>query len=141
MSATGWIELLQKHIESTWNMLWYQWWWQVEFNYNSFVFLCLGIPRMRTTDKSAVPCSPTSVSSSFCKGPQKAASSKLPVKGLPTSPSSSSLGSTISESNSIAVNKGACLCRVSSHHLHLDRFQVHTWKLLSAEIHAFSHCI
>lgn len=64
-----------------------------------------GIPRMRTTDKSAVPCSTTSVSSSFCKGPQRAASSKLPVKGLPTSPSSSSLGSTISESNSIAVNK------------------------------------
>ncbi|XP_077061137.1 uncharacterized protein mtus1b [Siphateles boraxobius] len=64
-----------------------------------------GIPRMRTTDKSTVPCSPTSVSSSFCKGPQRAASSKLPVKGIPTSPSSSSLGSTISESNSIAVNK------------------------------------
>ncbi|KAG1949007.1 microtubule-associated tumor suppressor [Pimephales promelas] len=64
-----------------------------------------GIPRMRTTDKSAVPCSPTSVSSSFCKGPQRAATSKLPVKGLPTSPSSSSLGSTISESNSVAVNK------------------------------------
>ncbi|XP_067298014.1 microtubule-associated tumor suppressor 1 homolog isoform X2 [Pseudorasbora parva] len=58
-----------------------------------------GIPRMRTTDKSAVPCSPTSVSSSFCKSPQRAASSKLPVKGLPTSPSSSSLGSTISENN------------------------------------------
>ncbi|KTG47407.1 hypothetical protein cypCar_00010213, partial [Cyprinus carpio] len=51
-----------------------------------------GIPRMRSTDKSAVPCSPTSVSSPSCKGPQKAASSKLPVKGLPTSPSSSSLG-------------------------------------------------
>uniref|UniRef100_A0A8C1LXY8 Microtubule associated tumor suppressor 1b n=1 Tax=Cyprinus carpio TaxID=7962 RepID=A0A8C1LXY8_CYPCA len=64
-----------------------------------------GIPRMRSTDKSAVPCSPTSVSSPSCKGPQKAASSKLPVKGLPTSPSSSSLGSTISESNNIAVNK------------------------------------
>ncbi|XP_067259870.1 microtubule-associated tumor suppressor 1 homolog [Chanodichthys erythropterus] len=64
-----------------------------------------GIPRMRTTDKSTVPCSPMSVSSSFCKSPQRAASSKLPVKGLPTSPSSSSLGSTISESNSIAVNK------------------------------------
>uniref|UniRef100_A0A671QXV2 Microtubule-associated tumor suppressor 1 homolog n=1 Tax=Sinocyclocheilus anshuiensis TaxID=1608454 RepID=A0A671QXV2_9TELE len=64
-----------------------------------------GIPKMRSTDKSAVPCSPTSVSSPSCKGPQKAASSKLPVKGLPTSPSSSSLGSTISESNNIAVNK------------------------------------
>ncbi|XP_059409772.1 microtubule-associated tumor suppressor 1 homolog [Carassius carassius] len=60
-----------------------------------------GIPRMRST----VPCSPTSVSSPCCKGPQKAASSKLPVKGLPTSPSCSSLGSTISESNNIAVNK------------------------------------
>ncbi|XP_073698294.1 uncharacterized protein mtus1b [Garra rufa] len=60
-----------------------------------------GIPRMRST----VPCSPTSVSSPSCKVPQKAASSKLPVKGLPTSPSSSSLGSTISESNNIAVNK------------------------------------
>ncbi|RXN25497.1 microtubule-associated tumor suppressor 1 isoform X1 [Labeo rohita] len=60
-----------------------------------------GIPRMRST----VPCSPTSVSSTSCKGPQKATSSKLPVKGLPTSPSSSSLGSTISESNNIAVNK------------------------------------
>ncbi|XP_016299860.1 microtubule-associated tumor suppressor 1-like [Sinocyclocheilus anshuiensis] len=64
-----------------------------------------GIPRMRSTDKSTVPCSPTSVSSPSYKGPQKAASSKLPVKGLPTSPSSSSLGSTISESNNIAVNK------------------------------------
>lgn len=64
-----------------------------------------GIPRMRSTDKSTVPCSPTSVSSPSCKGPQKAASSKLPVKGLPTSPSSSSLGSTISESNNIAVSK------------------------------------
>ncbi|XP_059407983.1 microtubule-associated tumor suppressor 1 homolog isoform X2 [Carassius carassius] len=64
-----------------------------------------GIPRMRSTDRSAVPCSPSSVSSPSCKGPQKAASSKLPVKGLPTSPSSSSLGSTISESNNIAVNK------------------------------------
>lgn len=141
MSATDWIEQLRKYIESSWNMLWCQLWWQVEFNYNSFVFLCLGIPRMRTTDKSAVPSSPTSVSSSFCKSPQRAASSKLPVKGLPTSPSSSSLGSTISESNSIAVNKGVCLCRVSSGHMHLDRFQVHTWKLLSAKIHAFSHCI
>ncbi|XP_052402118.1 microtubule-associated tumor suppressor 1 homolog [Carassius gibelio] len=60
-----------------------------------------GIPRMRSTG----PCSPTSVSSPCCKGPQKAASSKLPVKGLPTSPSCSSLGSTISESNNIAVNK------------------------------------
>uniref|UniRef100_A0A9R1SJ34 Microtubule associated tumor suppressor 1b n=2 Tax=Cyprinus carpio TaxID=7962 RepID=A0A9R1SJ34_CYPCA len=60
-----------------------------------------GIPRMRST----VPCSPTSVSSPSCKGPQKAASSKLPVKGLPTSPSFSSLGSTISESNNISVNK------------------------------------
>ncbi|KAF4118922.1 microtubule-associated tumor suppressor 1 homolog [Onychostoma macrolepis] len=64
-----------------------------------------GIPRMRSTDKFTVPCSPTSVSSPSCKGPQKAASSKLPVKGLPTSPSSSSLGSTICESNSIAVSK------------------------------------
>ncbi|KAL1282580.1 hypothetical protein QQF64_001383, partial [Cirrhinus molitorella] len=60
-----------------------------------------GIPRMRST----VLCSPTSVSSPSCKGPQKAATSKLPVKGLPTSPSSSSLGSTISETNNITVNK------------------------------------
>uniref|UniRef100_A0A9J8CLY4 Microtubule associated tumor suppressor 1b n=1 Tax=Cyprinus carpio carpio TaxID=630221 RepID=A0A9J8CLY4_CYPCA len=74
-----------------------------------------GIPRMRSTDKSAVPCSPTSVSSPSCKGPQKAASSKLPVKGLPTSPSSSSLGSTISESNNIAVNKGLKAPAVTSH--------------------------
>ncbi|KAI7810968.1 microtubule-associated tumor suppressor 1 homolog [Triplophysa rosa] len=59
-----------------------------------------GISKMRTTDKSTTPCSPTTVSS--CKGPQRA-SSKLPVKGIPTSPSSSS--STFSENNSIAVNK------------------------------------
>ncbi|XP_056596222.1 microtubule-associated tumor suppressor 1 homolog isoform X2 [Triplophysa dalaica] len=59
-----------------------------------------GISKMRTTDKSTTPCSPTTVSS--CKVPQRA-SSKLPVKGIPTSPSSSS--STISENNSIAVNK------------------------------------
>ncbi|XP_052426235.1 microtubule-associated tumor suppressor 1 homolog [Carassius gibelio] len=64
-----------------------------------------GIPRMRSTDRTAVPCSPSSVSSPSCKGPQRAASSKLPVKGLPTSPSSSSLGSTVSENNNIAVNK------------------------------------
>lgn len=67
------------------------------------IFLCSGISKMRTTDKSTTPCSPTTVSS--CKVPQRA-SSKLPVKGIPTSPSFSS--STISENNSIAVNKGAC---------------------------------
>ncbi|KAA0722454.1 A Mitochondrial tumor suppressor 1 -like protein [Triplophysa tibetana] len=59
-----------------------------------------GISKIRTTDKSTTPCSPTTVSS--CKVPQRAFS-KLPVKGIPTSPSSSS--STISENNSIAVNK------------------------------------
>lgn len=59
-----------------------------------------GLSRMRTTDKSTIPCSPITVSS--CKLPQKA-SSKLPVKSNPTSPSSSS--STISENNSISVNK------------------------------------
>ncbi|XP_056316956.1 microtubule-associated tumor suppressor 1 homolog isoform X2 [Danio aesculapii] len=64
-----------------------------------------GIPRMRNTDRPTVPSSPPSVSSSPCKAPQRTASSKLPVKGLPTSSSSSSPGSTISESNSTAVNK------------------------------------
>ncbi|XP_051559280.1 microtubule-associated tumor suppressor 1 [Myxocyprinus asiaticus] len=64
-----------------------------------------GIVRMRTTDKLTGPYTPTTVSSSPGKGAQRAPSSKLPVKGLPTSPSSSSLGSTISESNGIAVNK------------------------------------
>nr|XP_055061682.1 microtubule-associated tumor suppressor 1 homolog [Misgurnus anguillicaudatus] len=59
-----------------------------------------GLSRMRTTDKSTIPCSPITVSS--CKLPQKA-SSKLPVKTNPTSPSSSS--STISENNCINVNK------------------------------------
>ncbi|XP_051983528.1 microtubule-associated tumor suppressor 1 homolog isoform X2 [Xyrauchen texanus] len=64
-----------------------------------------GILRMRTTDKLTGPYTPTTFSSSPGKGAQRAPSSKLPVKGLPTSPSSSSLGSTISESNGIAVNK------------------------------------
>lgn len=64
-----------------------------------------GIPRMRSTDRPTVLISPPSVSSSPSKAPQRTASSKLPVKGSPTSPSSSSLGSTISESNSTAVNK------------------------------------
>ncbi|XP_051993706.1 microtubule-associated tumor suppressor 1 homolog [Xyrauchen texanus] len=64
-----------------------------------------GIPRMRTTERSTGPCTPTTVSSSSYKGAQRVTSSKLPVKGIPLSPSSSSLGSTISESNGIAVNK------------------------------------
>ncbi|TRY88070.1 hypothetical protein DNTS_000047, partial [Danionella cerebrum] len=64
-----------------------------------------GIPRTRSTEKPTVPSCPSPASSSPCKTPQRSASSKLPVKNLPTSPSCSSVGCTATGSSVTIGNK------------------------------------